>query len=185
MTTTGIIVPILAVVVIAAIGWYVLQQQRSRRLRSRFGPEYEVAVREFGSRPKAEDALAAREKRMEKIHVHPLSHEDHVRFADQWRTVQSHFVDDPGQSIEEADRLVSEVMRARGYPVSEFEHRTEDLSVDHPHVVRNYRAAHDIAMAHQQGKAGTEDLRQGLVHYRDLFDELLEARMVGQREERR
>src|SRR3954468_20540491 len=101
MTTTGIIVLIVAVVALAAVGWYMLQQQRSKRLRSRFGPEYEFAMREFGSRPKAEDALAAREKRMEKIQVRPLSHEDHVRFADQWRTVQSKFVDDPGQSIDE------------------------------------------------------------------------------------
>jgi len=176
---------IVAIVALAAVAWFVLRQQRSKRLRSRFGPEYEFAMHEFGSRPKAEDALAAREKRMEKIHVRPLSHEDHVRFADQWRAVQSHFVDDPGESIREADRLVSEVMRARGYPMSEFEHRAEDLSVDHPHVVRNYRAAHQIATANDKGQAGTEDLRKGLVYYRDLFDELLEARMAGQREHRR
>jgi hypothetical protein len=185
MTTTAIILIILAVVLLAAIGWYYAREQRSRRLRSRFGPEYEFAMREFGSRPKAEEALAKREKRMEKIHVHPLSHEEHMRFADEWHTVQSHFVDDPGESIREADRLVSEVMRARGYPMSEFEHRAEDLSVDHPHVVRNYRAAHQIAMAHERGQAGTEDLRKGLVYYRDLFDELLEARVAGHREDRR
>jgi hypothetical protein len=181
MTTTAIILVILAVVVLAAAAFFFVREQRSKRLRSRFGPEYEYAMREFGSRPKAEEALAKREARMEKIHVRPLSHEDHVRFADQWHDVQAHFVDDPGGSVREADRLVSDVMRARGYPMSEFEHRAEDLSVDHPHVVRNYRAAHEIAMAHEKGQAGTEDLRKGLVYYRDLFDELLEARVAGPR----
>ena len=185
MTTTALIVVIVAVVALAVVAWFFLREQRSKRLRSRFGPEYEHAVREFGTRPKAEDALAAREQRMEKIHVRPLSHEDHMRFADEWRSVQSRFVDDPGESIHEADRLVNDVMRARGYPMAEFEHRAEDLSVDHPHVVRNYRAAHDIALAHEKGQAGTEDLRKGLVYYRDLFDELLEARMAGPREGRR
>ena len=130
-------------------------------------------MREFGNRPKAEDALAARQKRMEKIQVHPLSHEERDRFADQWHDIQARFVDDPPGSIEQADRLVCDVMKARGYPMSEFEHRAEDLSVDHPHVVRNYRAAHQIAMRHEQGQASTEDLRQGLVYYRDLFDELV------------
>lgn len=185
MTPFGIAMIIIAVLVIAVALWYLVREQRSKRLRSRFGPEYDFAMREFGSRPKAEEALAARERRMEKIHVHPLSHEDHVRFADRWHDVQARFVDDPAISIEEADRLVSEVMRARGYPMSEFEHRAEDLSVDHPHVIRNYRAAHAIAVRHEQGQASTEDLRQALVYYRDLFDELLEARMAGPREHRR
>jgi hypothetical protein len=99
--------------------------------------------------------------------------------------VQAHFVDDPAASIQEADRLVMDVMRARGYPMSEFEHRAEDLSVDHPHVVRNYRAAHAIALQHETGQASTEDLRKALVYYRDLFDDLLEARMAGHKEHRR
>jgi hypothetical protein len=185
MTATGIVLIVLAVAVIAVLGWYLARERRSQRLRSRFGPEYEFATREFGNRTKAEDALAAREKRMEKIHVRPLSHEDHVRFADRWHDVQAHFVDDPAVSIDEADRLVIEVMKARGYPMSEFEHRAEDLSVDHPHVVRNYRAAHEVARRQQSGQASTEELRQALVYYRDLFDELLEARPVGHTEHRR
>jgi hypothetical protein len=185
MTETGIVLIVVAVAVIAVLGWYLVRERRSKRLRSRFGPEYDHAMREFGSRPRAEDALAKREKRVEKIQVRPLSHEDHVRFSDQWHDVQAHFVDDPAVSIQEADRLVLQVMRARGYPMTEFEHRAEDLSVDHPHVVRNYRAAHDIALRHEKGQASTEDLRKALVYYRDLFDELLEARMAGQREHRR
>jgi hypothetical protein len=185
MTDTGIVLIVIAIAVIAILGWYLMRERRSKRLRSRFGPEYEYAMREFGSRPKAEDALSRREKRMEKIQVRPLSHEDHVRFSDRWHDVQAHFVDDPAVSIQEADRLVLEVMRARGYPMSEFEHRAEDLSVDHPHVVRNYRAAHAIAQRHEAGQASTEDLRKALVYYRDLFDDLLEARVAGQKEHRR
>jgi len=111
----------------------------------------------------------------------PLSREDHQRFIDRWQAVQRDFVDDPASSIDRADALVNDVMRARGYPMSNFEHRAEDISVDHPHVVQNYRAAHAIAERHQQGQAGTEDLRQGLVYYRELFDELLEAHPAGER----
>jgi hypothetical protein len=185
MTATGTVLIVVAVAVIAVLGWYLARERRSRHLRSRFGPEYDFALREFGNRPKAEHALETREKRMEKIPVRPLSHEDHDRFADEWHVVQSHFVDDPPGSIVEADRLVCDVMKTRGYPMSEFDHRAEDLSVDHPHVVRNYRAAHQIALRNEQGQASTEDLRKALVYYRDLFDELLEARVAGQREHRR
>jgi hypothetical protein len=185
MTTTGIVLIIIAVIAIGVLAWYLIRERRTKELRSRFGPEYEFAVREFGNRPKAEDALAARQKRMEKLNVHPLSHEEHDRFAEQWHELQARFVDDPSGSIEQADRLVCDVMKARGYPMSEFDHRAEDLSVDHPHVVRNYRAAHQIAMRREQGQASTEDLRQGLVYYRDLFDELLEAHVAGRREQRR
>ncbi len=185
MATTGIVLLIVAVIVISVLAWYLMRERRTSRLRSRFGPEYAFAMREFGSRPKAEEALAARERRMERIHVHPLSNEDRDRFAEQWHELQSRFVDDPSGSVEDADRLVCDVMKSRGYPMSEFEHRAEDLSVDHPHVVRNYRAAHQIALRHEQGDATTEDLRQGLVHYRDLFDELLEAHVAGHREHKR
>ena len=185
MTTTGIILVVIAVAVIAVLAWYLMRERRSKHLRSRFGPEYEFAMREFGNRPKAEEALANREKRMEKIRVRPLSHEDQARFAGDWHNVQAHFVDDPAASIQEADRLVCDVMRARGYPMSEFEHRAEDLSVDYPHVVRNYRAAHTIAQRHEKGEAGTEDLRQALVYYRDLFDELLDAHVAESKGVRR
>jgi hypothetical protein len=185
MTDTVIVLIVIALAVLAILGWYLMRERRSKRLRSRFGPEYEFAVREFGNRPKAEEALAKRERRMERINVRPLSHEDHVRFSDKWHDVQAHFVDDPGASINEADRLVCDVMRARGYPMSEFEHRAEDLSVDHPQVVRNYRAAHQIAERHDSGQASTEELRKALVYYRDLFDELLDARVAGHKEHRR
>jgi len=185
MTTTGIVLIVIAVIAVAVLAWYLMRERRTKELRSHFGPEYEYATREFGDRAKAEDALAARQKRMEKLNVHPLSNEERDRFSDQWHQLQARFVDDPSGSTEQADRLVCDVMKARGYPMSEFEHRAEDLSVDHPHVVRNYRAAHQIAMRREQGQASTEDLRQGLVYYRDLFDELLDAHVAGHKEQRR
>ena len=185
MTTTGVVLLIAAVIVIAVFAWYLLRERRSKRLRSRFGPEYDDVVRRYGDRPKAEDALASREKRMEKIHIRDLSHDEHDRFAEQWRIVQARFVDDPPGSIHDADQLVCEVMRSRGYPMSDFNRRAEDLSVDHPRVVKNYRLAHEIAESHDKGQSSTEDLRQALVYYRDLFDDLLEAHVAGPRGTRR
>jgi hypothetical protein len=186
MTATGITLLIVAVLVILGVlAWYLARERQSQRLRSRFGPEYEHTLRELGSRSQTEETLARREKRVESIHVHPLARDQRDHFAHDWHNVQARFVDDPPGSIEDADRLVSDVMRARGYPMSDFERRAEDLSVDHPYVVRNFRAAHEIAMRHEKGQASTEDLRQALVHYRDLFDELLEAHAAGPREIRR
>ena len=186
MDTTTAVILILAVVVVAILAWLLYRERRSRSLRTRFGPEYEHAIREFGGRSKAEDALLARQKRMEKIRIRPLPAEERDRFADRWHDVQSRFVDDPPGSIQEADQLVNQLMLARGYPMSDFEVRAEDLSVEYPHVVRNYRAAHAIALKRDKGEASTEDLRKALVYYRDLFDELLGVHAaVGPREVRR
>ena len=171
MTTSAIILIVALLVVLAAVAWVLYSQQRRKQLRARFGPEYSQAVRQYGNESRAADALAARERRMEKIHIRSLSHEDHQRFVDHWQTVQRHFVDDPAASVEEADVLVCDIMRARGYPMSDFEHRAEDISVDHPHVVQKFRSAHAIAERHKRGEAGTEDLRQAFVYYRDLFDD--------------
>jgi hypothetical protein len=179
MSTTAIILVILALAVVAAAAWYYMSRRRSHELQSRFGPEYERATREYGSQRRAEEALRKREKLMEQIRIKPLSGEERERFSARWHEVQTRFVDDPSGSIHEADGLVTDVMRARGYPMGEFERRAEHLSVDHPHVVQNYRAAHAVAVRHERGEATTEDLRRGLVHYRDLFDELLETHPVG------
>jgi hypothetical protein len=123
---------------------------------------------------------------MEKIHIRPLPPDQRERFAEQWHDVQARFVDDPEGSIAQADTLVNEVMQARGYPMGDFESRAEDISVDHPHVVRYYRAAHAIATRRGRGEASTEDLRKAVVYYRDLFDELLGVHAhAGTREERR
>jgi hypothetical protein len=179
MSTTALIILIIGILAIAAILLYMWRIERSKKLRNRYGPEYEQAVRDYGSRDKAEQSLVMRQKRMERIHIQSLSGAERDRFAEQWTKVQAMFVDDPAGSIYEADRLVCDVMRTRGYPMTDFDRRAEDLSVDHPQVVKNYRAAHDIAMRAEQKQANTEDLRRGLVYYRDLFDELLETHISG------
>ena len=181
MTTLSIVILVCAVVAIAVLAWYFLHRRRTQQLRHRFGPEYQYAVTQYGGQGKAEEALLQRQKRREKLHIRPLSAQEKERFAGEWYDVQNRFVDDPPGSIREADDLVSEVLKARGYPMAEFEHRAEDLSVDHPRVVRNFRAAHDIALRHEQRQASTEDLRQALVYYRELFDDLLEAQSTGPR----
>jgi hypothetical protein len=180
MSTTASILIAAAVILVAAAAWWVYRQQRAKQLKRQFGPEYTHAVQQYGSEFRAQDALSARTRRMEKIHVRLLSREDHDRFQERWETVQRHFVDDPAASIQQADLLVNELMRARGYPMADFEHRAEDISVGHPEVVQNYRLAHAIAQRHERGRANTEDLRQGLVHYRALFGELLERHLVSE-----
>ena len=177
MDQSMMLVLVLAVVALAAV-WYFVQKRKSSALQGRFGPEYENAVREHGDRSRAETELDRRVKRVEKLNIRPLGSQDRKHFAELWTRNQAHFVDDPGAAIQEADHLVIDVMKARGYPMTEFESRAADLSVDHPHVVRNYRAAHEIADRHSQGQADTEDLRRAFVYYRDLFAELLDPHTV-------
>jgi len=169
------IVIAIAAVVIAAAVWMIIRRRQTDRLRARFGPEYDRTVRETGAVANAEAKLSARARRVERLHIQPLSAADAARFSAAWRRVQARFVDDPKGAVTEADRLVGEVMHARGYPVGDFEQRVEDISVDHPKVVMNYRAARDIAQEHARGRASTEDLRQAMVHYRALFEDLLET----------
>ena len=182
MSTTLAIVLIVAIAIAAVAGWAFLQKRRTAVLRSRFGPEYERAVGEYGTRSRAEKALERRAERTEKYHIRPLTPEEQHGFSEAWRRTQGRFVDDPALAIREADQIVGDVMRSRGYPMADFGRRAEDLSVDHPNVIRNYRAGHDIAIAEQEGRASTEDLRRGMVHYRELFEELLEVQPVGMTE---
>uniref|UniRef100_Q029E7 Putative secreted protein n=1 Tax=Solibacter usitatus (strain Ellin6076) TaxID=234267 RepID=Q029E7_SOLUE len=184
MSTTVAII-LIAVVLLAAVAVWAFLQRRTATLRRRFGPEYDRTVGEYGNRMRAEQALERRAERTEKYHIRPLAREEQQRFNEEWRRAQARFVDDPALAIRDADHLVSEVMRERGYPMADFDRRAEDLSVDHPLVIRNYRAAHDIAIAEQQGRANTEDLRRGMVHYRELFDELLEIQPANMPERRR
>ena len=181
MSTTAVVLILVLAIAVAAAGWMYYQQQRRKALRARFGPEYTHAVKQYGNQTRAEEALSARQRRLEKLHIIHLTSVDQQRFLERWQTVQRDFVDDPAASIQRADGLVSEVMKARGYPVSDFEHRAEDISVDHPDVVQNFRAAHAIAEREKRGEANTEDLRQALVHYRELFDDLLESHHVGRK----
>jgi hypothetical protein len=172
-----IVLAVLAVLVVAGILLY--GRRRSEHLRSRFGPEYEHQVEEKGSRLKAEADLAQREKRVAKLSIRPLAPADQDHFLKRWTDVQTRFVDDPPRAVDYADALLGEVMSARGYPVSDFEERAGDISVDHPTVVNHYRAGHDIAVRHRRGEAGTEDLRQAMIHYRALFEELVTERQLA------
>jgi hypothetical protein len=184
MSTTVAII-LMAVIVLAAVAAWAFLRRRSTTLRRRFGPEYDRAVGEYGNRLRAEQALERRAERTEKYHIRSLNRDEQQRFSEEWRRAQARFVDDPTLAIRDADHLVSEVMHQRGYPMAEFDRRAEDLSVDHPLVIRNYRAAHDIAMAEREGRANTEDLRRGMVYYRELFDELLEIQPADMPERRR
>jgi len=173
------------VVVVAALGWIVARQRRSERLRDNFGPEYERTVAQLGDRRQAESDLEQRRQRVEKFHIQPLKPAEQVRFSGAWRATQARFVDDPSGAIREADQLIADVMRARGYPVGDFESRASDISVDHPSLVSNYRAAHALSLANSAGRATTEDLRQAMMHYRALFEDLLETEQPVRQEVRR
>jgi hypothetical protein len=170
---------VVAIIALALIGvglWVYLRSRRSAQLRQQFGPEYERAMHEVGDRNKAEAELQARAERVSHLRIVALSPEDASYFREQWRLVQSRFVDDPRSAVNEADQLVAQLMQKRGYPMGDFEQCAADISVDHPMVVEHYRAAHDIALQNQRGHADTEGLRRALVHFRALFDELLEVK---------
>ena len=174
-TPTILIALIVFLVLAAALGWVFFRRQRTDKLRERFGPEYEHAMQEVGSRNEAEAELEKRQKRMEQLEIRSLSSAEREQFNRRWKAAQAQFVDDPVGAISDANQLVREVMAARGYPMGDFEQRAADISVDHPDVVRDYRAARKIALANERNEADTEDLRQAMVYYRNLFKELLES----------
>ncbi len=174
-TWIPIVIAIVVVLVIAAIVWSVVQSRRRKRLREHFGPEYDHVVEETGSRREAARELEARERRVDELDIRPLKPEEAEAFGREWHDVQAKFVDNPQLATAEADDLVARVMRSRGYPVTDFERRAADVSVHHPGVVEHYRTAHDLAQRAGRGEASTEDLRQALIHYRALFDDLLET----------
>jgi FtsZ-interacting cell division protein ZipA len=173
---TGLLIGIVIVVVLLVVlGLFAARQQRSRRLRQQFGPEYDRTVDAAGDRRQAESELRERTERRQRLDIVPLDPADRDRYLEAWRQTQARFVDEPAEATREADRLITAVMRQRGYPIDDFEQRAADISVDHPQVVDDYRAAHAIAAANERSDASTEDLRQALVHYRSLFEELLEV----------
>ena len=174
---TGLVIAIVVVLVLLALlAFFAGRQRRSRNLQDTFGPEYERTVEQTGDRRAAEAELRERTERREQFDIVPLEAEARARYIEAWRNTQARFVDEPVEATREADRLITSVMRDRGYPVDDFEQRAADISVDHPQVVDDYRAAHAIAAANDRSEASTEDLRQALVHYRSLFEELLEDR---------
>ena len=169
------IIAVVLVLVLGLIGWSRARQRRTETLREGFGPEYDRTLDDTGSRRRAETELRERQERREQLEIRPLSPAARDRYVTLWQATQARFVDDPGGAVAEADRLVQDVMRERGYPTDDFDQRAADISVDHPHVVSNYRAAHEISLRNDRGEASTEDLRQSMVHYRSLFEELLET----------
>jgi hypothetical protein len=174
VSTTALII-LAVVVVLVAIGFFFFwQRRRTQNLQQQFGPEYKRTVDQYGDQRKAEAELVAREKRVRKLEIRALAPAEQSRFTEAWQTTQARFVDEPSQAVRDADRLVKE---------ADFEQRAADVSVDHPNVVINYRAAHDIAARNNSGNATTEDLRQALVHYRSLFEELLEPTETATRKE--
>lgn len=171
----GIIVIVVAIVIVAAVIIASVRKSRTARLRRKFGDaEYERAVAERGDRARAEEMLEKVTRRVSAFHLRPLTDADRARFQEAWARVQARFVDGPAAAVTEADQLLGDVMAARGYPVSDFETRAADISVDHPTVVQNYRAGHEIAVRHLKGQASTEDLRRAMIHYRTLFEDLVE-----------
>ena len=175
MSTTALVIIVLVAMAVAVGIFLYLRRRRSELLRKDFGPEYNRTLDQLGDQRKAEAELAARKERVHKLEIRGLTDDERSQFADSWRRTQSLFVDEPSRAVGDADGLVKEVMQARGYPVGDFERRAADVSVDHPKVVTNYRAAHDIAARNKSGKATTEDLRQAMMYYRSLFEELLET----------
>lgn len=176
MNTLVVVAIVVGVLVVLAIVWAVMQSRRRTRLRERYGSEYEHVVDETGSPRKAASVLEEREERVKELDIRPLEPDEAQAFTAEWTDVQARFVDNPRLATAEADDLVGRVMRARGYPVTDFEQRAADVSVHHPDVVENYRAAHAIAGKAERSQVSTEDLRQALIHYRALFDDLLETR---------
>ena len=174
-TTEVALIIAFAMILVGVIAvWLVMRKRRTETLRKQFGDaEYARTIKEDGSRRHAEAELKGRTARVDGLNIKLLAPSDRLRFVDTWRRVQARFVDGPGGAVTEADQLLGDVMSTRGYPVGDFEQRAADISVDHPLVLENYRTAHEIAIRQTQGQANTEDLRQAMIHYRTLFEELV------------
>jgi len=172
-TAIMVVIAVVIVVVLAGVGYLAWTQVRSQRLRSRFGPEYDRAVERHGGRAAAEKELLSRQQRHHELEIRDLEPEQRDLYREQWVHVQEQFVDTPEGALEQADRLVAVVMGERGYPTGEFEDQAAHLSVEHGRTLDHYRRGHDISARAAQKEASTEDLRQAMVHYRALFEDLL------------
>ncbi|WP_329013913.1 hypothetical protein OG271_05400 [Micromonospora rifamycinica] len=181
MSPTQIVLLVLVVLVVAALVAVAVVANRRRALRSRFGPEYDQVVAEQDSRGAAERELRERERRHAELELTPLDPQDRARYAAAWEELQVRFVDAPAETVADADELVSRLIAERGYPTGEFSEQVAHLSVEHARTLTHYREAHEIRLRHERGEAGTEDLRQAVVHYRALFADLLGEEPVGPR----
>ena len=173
-TQIAIAIAVVMVVLAGIAVWLFIRRRRTERLRAQFGgAEYTRTVKQGGSRRQAEAALDERAERVERLHIRPLAPGDRARFVETWGRIQARFVDGPGGAVTDADQLLGDVMSTRGYPMSDFEQRAADISVDHPLVLDHYRAAHQGALRQTRGQATTEELRQAMIHFRTLFEELV------------
>lgn len=170
-----VVLAVVVIVVLGLVAFRALRERRTRQLRTGFGPEYDRTVEQAEDKRSAEAELNQRQKRRSAFDIRPLSHESRERYSEEWRQTQARFVDKPVEAVARAEHEVTEVMRERGYPIEDFDQRAADVSVDHPKVVENYRAAHEISARAAAGEASTEDLRVAMIHYRSLFEELLES----------
>ncbi len=174
--TVAAAVVIVALVALAAIAVWIYKGRRTERLRRQFGPEYDRMLATRRGRREIEDELEGRARRVKGLRLRELEPGDRDDFAARWWTIQRDFAEDPARAVEDADTLVRDVMRARGYPADDFEQCASDISVQHAALVEPYRQAHAVARAAHSGQASTEDLRQATVYYRTLFGELLGER---------
>jgi hypothetical protein len=168
--TVAIIVVIVIIVAVAAISATV---SRRRRLRERFGPEYDRMVADQQSQRKAEAELASRERRVRNLDIRPLAPAARAEYTAQWASIQERFVDQPAAAVGQAQQLVTAVLSDRGYPTEGYDQILADLSVRHARTLEHYRAAHAISESAANGSGSTEDLRQAMIHYRAMFDDLL------------
>jgi hypothetical protein len=170
-TTVWVLVGV--AIVVALVAYFIYRNRSSAALRDRFGDEYDRTVDDKGSRAKAEAALKEREQRVAKLDIRPLTEPERDTFSREWRNTKAVFVSSPVEAVHHADRLLAEIMQTRGYPMADFDHRYEDLTVEHGEVARHYREGHEIVLRHGKGQASTEDLRQAMVHFEALFDDLV------------
>jgi hypothetical protein len=161
------------VIVVALAAYFIFRNRRTAALRDTFGDEYDRTLDDAGSRAKAEAALHERQERVAKLDIRPLDERERSEFARDWRNTKAVFVDSPVEAVHHADRLLADIMQARGYPMANFDRRYEDLTVDHGEVARHYREGHDVVLRHGKGQASTEDLRQAMIHFEALFDDLV------------
>jgi hypothetical protein len=172
-TTQLVLVAVIFLIIGGVIAMAAMRVQRTKRLKDRFGPEYERAINEIGDKRQAEDELDARLAHVNTLDIRPLAAEEVNRYALEWQKTQTEFVDEPLSALQKADRLIREVMKARGYPVEDFEQRAADISVDYPELVSDYRGMHMIAVKEKEDEVSTEEMRQAMVHGRTLFENLI------------
>jgi hypothetical protein len=180
MSPTYIIIAVVVIVVImgAIMAPRFARRRKSQKFQNKYGPEYDRTVESAGNEKKAQAELNGRQKHVDTLNIRPLSVSERERYQSEWTIIQAKFVDQPGQATVEADHLIMEVMKVRAYPVSDFDQRAADISVNYPNLVSNYRAAREIAIKNEKHTATTEELRQAVIHYRSLFDELLKDEAV-------